>query len=342
MTFDSYSFLGIIFSLAGLLTVIGIVYYKQLANRFGIVAKKNFRTLHEVDVPRGSGVILGLVFLFFLIILWCFAYINDSIFSILLIGGLSSTLFGLLDDIMDIKARIKLIIQLLLSVMILYSLNDKSKLIVEQFSFLTIIGIILLFIAVAWFLNLVNFMDGADGLLATCTCCVCVMLFGLLYLNHSDLDVMILSGLLAVVCLAFLLFNWPPASVFMGDAGSLFIAFVLGVFIINTIDKSISPWLWLIMLGYILTDTCLTLLLRIILVKKWYGAHRSHAYQNFVRIRGEHKTALYIILAYHLFWLMPLLVLANTYQTYEIAFALLAVLPVSCGTIKYGPLLSKD
>lgn len=340
--FDSHIFPLIIFSLAAISTVIGIAYYQKLANRLGIVANENFRTLHEAELPKGSGLIFGLVFLFFLTVFWHSDYINDSIFSILLIGGLGSTLFGFLDDIMNIKARIKLVMHVLLSVIILYPLNSKAEINFEQLSFLSAISIVFLVVAVAWFLNLINFMDGADGLLATCTCFVCLMLFGLLYLNHSNFDIMILSGLLAAVCLGFLIFNWPPASVIMGDAGSIFIAVVLGVFIVNTIGTSISPWIWLIMLGYILTDTCLTLLLRIVLVKRWYGAHRSHAYQNFARIRGEHKTVLYIILAYHLLWLLPLLLLANTYQDYEIVFALLAVLPASCWAIKYGPRLSSN
>lgn len=337
-------FLLFFYCVCAAMTAFGILYYKKIAKHYDIVAKKNFRTLHEVEVPRGSGLVLGIVFLIGVSSLWLTSYLDPFLCFIFLTGGVGALLFGFVDDVINVNAGAQFFIQVILSFFILYSFYQSQigSAFFENNIVVRTALILLLTVAIVWFLNLINFIDGSDGLLAACTCCICLMLCYLLYQNQTNLDVMILSALLGVVCLTFLFFNWPPASVFMGDAGSLFIAFSIGVFVAITIGSSISIWLWLIILAYILADTCLTLVLRIILVKKWYGAHRSHAYQNFVRVRKEHKSVLYIIVSYHLLWLMPLLILAVNYSEYQIFFAILAISPVIVWTLKYGPLLSSD
>ena len=91
----------------------------------------------------------------------------------------------------------------------------------------------------------------------------------------------------------------------MGDSGSVFLGYIFGALIVySTSTGQISIWTWLVVFGYFLGDTTTTSLIRMFMVKKWYGAHRSHAYQNLARIYGSHIKVTSGVLLYHLVYLM--------------------------------------
>jgi Fuc2NAc and GlcNAc transferase len=143
--------------------------------------------------------------------------------------------------------------------------------------------------------------------------------------------------------LGFLLFNWPPASVFMGDSGSLFLGYCCGVLIAKTVsDGQISLWTWLIIFGYFGGDTTTTTLLRISFIRRWYGAHRSHAYQNLARIWKSHLKVVWGVTLYHLLWLLPLAVWSCVMPSTAPLATSLAFAPVVFWTIRYGPRLSSS
>ena len=138
----------------------------------------------------------------------------------------------------------------------------------------------------------------------------------------------------------FLIFNWFPARVFMGDAGSLFLGINFIIYTLILIDTSIlNPWLILIIFSYFFVDTFGTLVTRLILKKKWNMRHTSHPYQNFSKVYSHSKMAKYLII-YHLIWLCPLLVLGNYYKEYVIIFSSLSLVPSLVFLIKFGPLRS--
>jgi Fuc2NAc and GlcNAc transferase len=104
----------------------------------------------------------------------------------------------------------------------------------------------------------------------------------------------------------------------------------------------ISFFTWLVVFGYYLSDTSITTLIRIIIVKRWYGTHRSHAYQNLARILKNHTIVTNGVIIYHLLWLLPLAVSTTLTPEYKFLAVLLAFLPPIIWTIKFGPLFSKD
>ena len=327
-------------------TLAGVHFYRLMAIKYGIVAKKNFRTLHGSDMPKGGGIVFSLVFLISCFCLYMAGIISTYLAMPLLVGGLLMSIFGFIDDQYDIPANIKFVIQLSSSVFLLWWFEGVDLLFEpESMPFKTgAVGIVPGLIVLCWWLNAYNFMDGIDGMAASGTAFVCVLLGVLIAVNYAEYySYVSVLALLAAACLAFLIFNWPPARIFMGDAGSLFLGFTFSVLILYGMEQAIiTVWQWLIVFSYFVFDTGMTLFLRIIKVRKWYGAHRSHAYQNLARIWGDHKRVIGLVMLYNLLWITPLTLLSVLYSTKQLLFFMLAAIPVIGWTLKFGPLLSSD
>jgi Fuc2NAc and GlcNAc transferase len=130
-------------------------------------------------------------------------------------------------------------------------------------------------------------------------------------------------------CAGFIWFNWPPARLFMGDAGSGFLGYVFGVLLLATVrEVPAALWLWLITMGYFITDTTTTLLLRIRYVKRFYGTHRFHAYQSLARRTGSHARVTGGVLLIELCWLLPLAIVAYLYPALAPWVFVVAIAPL--------------
>ena len=104
----------------------------------------------------------------------------------------------------------------------------------------------------------------------------------------------------------FLLWNHPPAKIFMGDAGSGFIGLCIASLVLLAANVSSGLlWAWLIMLGVFIVDATYTLSVRLMRGMKFYEAHRSHAYQHGALRFGKHWPVSYGVAAINLFWLAP-------------------------------------
>ena len=162
-----------------------------------------------------------------------------------------------------------------------------------------------------------------------------------LILLDGSYDTIVLLLLLMTSIGAFLIFNWPPASIFMGDSGSVFLGYIFGVFILlTTIQHELSIWTWIIVFGYFISDTSMTLITRLIIVQKWYGGHRSHAYQNLARINNSHLKVTMVVLIYNLVWLLPLTIVSVKNPDLAMYSSFFAIIPALVVSYKYGPLLS--
>ena len=322
-----------------LMVLLGTKGYYFYAIKHNIVSNPNFRSLHQIAKPRGAGIILSTVFLFSIVILWLDSRLEVNTILVLLLGGLASTLIGFVDDIVEIKAATKLCMQFMLAGWILYSFGWRPLLSWSLIPFS--VNLALSWLGLVWLMNLYNFMDGSDGMAASGAIFFCLTSIFSLIAIGGDWNTILVFGLLAASCFGFLLFNFPPATLFMGDSGSLFLGYIFGALITLTVTSNQMPlWVWLIMLAYFIGDTTTTLVLRIFLVKRWYGVHRSNAYQNLARISGSHLKVLKFVSYYHFLWLFPLAiasVLLPKYTPY--AFAL-AYIPVISWTLIYGPRLS--
>jgi Fuc2NAc and GlcNAc transferase len=105
----------------------------------------------------------------------------------------------------------------------------------------------------------------------------------------------------------FVVWNWPPARIFMGDVGSGFLGFLFGSMALITHKVSeLSFWVWPILLGVFIVDATVTLCRRLMNRKKIHEAHRSHAYQHAVRRYGAHMPVSLAVAAINLLWLGPI------------------------------------
>ena len=129
----------------------------------------------------------------------------------------------------------------------------------------------------------------------------------------------------------------------MGDAGSVFLGYIFGSLLLFTVlNNDISVWIWLTVFGYFFADTIVTQIMRVILVKKWYLAHRSHAYQNLARITNSHFKVTGGVALYNLVWIFPLTLWSALQPGMGFIAAILAIAPALVVAYKYGPVLSSS
>ncbi len=270
----------------------------------------NARSSHRTPTPRGGGV--GIVAAFLLAAAWLLMAerLSPDVFLALAGGGLAVAAVGFWDDHGHISARWRMLVHLLAAVWSLYWLGGLEPLQISSSTSLSgWPGAALACLFIVWMLNLFNFMDGIDGLAGVETLFV-AMVGALIVLvppeagRPSDSGLLLLT--LAAATAGFLVWNWPPAKIFMGDVGSGFLGLTLAVVVIVTVrENQISLIAWLILLGVFLVDATLTLLRRLLSGRRWYEAHRSHAYQQAALKLKSHQKVTLAVAAINVAWLLP-------------------------------------
>ena len=162
-----------------------------------------------------------------------------------------------------------------------------------------------LVLAGAWSINLHNFMDGIDGILGLQL--VFIGLLGALLCMLDGMPVLATAQLaMSAAASGFLVFNLPPARIFMGDVGSGYaglLVFMLGALWLANDARAL--WPVLAMQAVFATDASLTLLSRMLRGRDWYTAHREHLYQWMVRSGFSHGTTGWMYLSYNVLLVAP-------------------------------------
>jgi Fuc2NAc and GlcNAc transferase len=324
----------IVFILSILLTYL----IRRYSIHNNVMDHPNERSSHNIPTPRGGG---GSVVITFLITLLIFIYTNkiDSDKGIaLFLSGLLVALIGFIDDHGHINAKWRLIVHLVSATGLVYVLGGLPKL--EFFGLYVDFGNIgygLAVIAIIWILNLFNFMDGIDGIAGVEA--ITSTFFAGLFLSYFSTDLAIVNlhwYLTASVC-GFLVLNFPPAKIFMGDAGSGFIGFILASFILVSahVEQSML-WVWLVLLGVFIVDATFTLLHRLIRGEKVHEAHRSHAYQFASRKYNSHLKVTLTIAVVNITWLAPIAYLITMKYIDGILGVAIAYIPLVILAVKYN------
>jgi Fuc2NAc and GlcNAc transferase len=322
--------------------VVGTFFYGKLATRLGIVAVPNERSLHQHVVPRGGGVAIAVPFLAAMVVLYAAGELPLRWFLALFGGGAVLAVVGFIDDAVEVSARLRFLLHAALAAWALACLGGAPPL---DLGFATVhlgvAGLPLFALAMMWMINLYNFMDGVDGMAASGSVFICAGAASLLIAARSP-AIGVPVAILGAAALGFLCFNWPPARLFMGDTGSAFQGYLFGVLVLLSMGTgALSPWTWIILMGYFVGDTTTTMILRVVTVKRWWGTHRSHAYQNLARVWRNHRRMTLITLAIDVLWLLPLALASVRWQELAPAIAAVALAPIVGFTLKYGPLYDK-
>lgn len=267
----------------------------------------NARSSHTVPTPRGGGVAIVLSFLAMLPLGWMQGVLSFEIMLAFLGAGALVAVIGFMDDHGHIAARWRLLGHFAGAVWALFWLGGLPPL--SAFGFmldLGWIGTVLAAFYLVWMLNLYNFMDGIDGLASVEAMCATLGMCAIYYASgHFALIWPALVLGLAVA--GFLFWNFPPARIFMGDAGSGFLGITLGILALHAAwSDSQLFWAWLILLGVFIVDATVTLIRRLMVGQKVYEAHRTHAYQYASRKYGKHLPVTLGVLLINLIWLLPL------------------------------------
>ena len=273
------------FTIAFAISLAATPFVITLAHKIGAVdVPDSQRRVHKKPIPRLGGLA---IFYGFLVALLCFARIDQQLRGIL-IGALIIVGIGIIDDVKQLRALIKLAAQILAAVIVVFHNVRITAISVPSFiseSGILHLGVFSIPITIAWIVivtNAVNLIDGLDGLAVGISSIASFSLFFIAILGGEQ-NVAIISAALAGGCLGFLPYNFNPAKIFMGDTGSQFLGFMLSAICIQGLFKGyviISFIIPLLILGLPLFDTIFAILRRAWNHKPIMGADRGHLHHR--------------------------------------------------------------
>ena len=301
------------------------------AVRGGVVDVPNARSSHTTATPRGGGVAIVLVVSATSLLSLCLGMLPWRLFTVLAGGGIAVALIGLLDDRRTLRPAIRLIVHVCAGVWALAWLGGLPPLrFGTQVVFLGWPGQALALAGIVWVLNLFNFMDGIDGLAASEAIFVSVAAALLSVLFGPPDAVASVAWVFGAACAGFLWWNWPPARIFLGDAGSGYLGYVIGVLALAaTHENPAAVWIWLILGGVFFVDATVTLARRTLRGERAHKAHRSHAYQWLARRWRSHRRVTLAVTVVNLIWLLPCALLAARYPARAAWMVLIALAPLA-------------
>ncbi|MEP6781704.1 MAG: glycosyltransferase family 4 protein [Gemmatimonadaceae bacterium] len=326
--------------------------FRRYALKRGLMDVPNSRSSHETPTPRGGGVAIVITVLALLALISTTSdqYSGHNDFKrtmSLMASGFVAAAIGYADDHGGTPVLTRLGAHFAAAAFAIVATGTAPIAHELQLPLsLSFIAPIVALFYLVWMLNLTNFMDGIDGLASvqTITVCLgglfCVLLYQHLHASpadippmHVDYNALIAKALPFIVgasTVGFLFWNWPPARIFMGDAGSGFLGIMLGA--MSLAAAAFAPhllWSWLILLGAFITDATVTLFRRIIRREQFYQAHRSHAYQHAARRWGHQKVTI-AFGAVNLLWLTPLALAVATMRLNAFTALTIAYAPLVC------------
>jgi UDP-N-acetylmuramyl pentapeptide phosphotransferase/UDP-N-acetylglucosamine-1-phosphate transferase len=267
----------------------GVEIFRRWSHRRKIFDVPNERSSHTTPTPRGGGIIIVLVCLIFYTINTNFVSHNFS-WSYLL-GATLVALVSWLDDVFDISFVWRILVHCAAALLVILTLGFFEEIYLPlagktEFGFF---GAILTFFWIVWLTNAYNFMDGIDGIagMQAITAGIGWLIVGE-HLGFNEIG--FYGGVIACSSLGFLIHNWQPAKIFMGDVGSAFLGYSFAVLPLLAKNKSSDnyPLLPVIAVGLVflfVSDTLITFFGRILKGERIWQAHRRHLYQRFV-IKG--------------------------------------------------------
>jgi Fuc2NAc and GlcNAc transferase len=314
------------FLLAALLTGVA----RRLALSRGVLDVPNARSSHEAPTPRGGGAAIVLSAAAAWIVLGLIGVAQTNIVIALSGGGIAIAAIGLLDDRFRLSARIRLSVHFAAALWALVWLNGLPPIRVgEHVIVLGWAGYLLGMLGIVWTLNLFNFMDGIDGIAASEAIFVVCGGILLVLVNEGRHPHPAIGLAFAAACCGFLLWNWPPARIFMGDVGSGFLGYVIAVLaVIEAHESALAFLVWLILGGVFFVDATVTLARRLLRGERLYEAHRTHVYQCLARRWRSHRRVTLAVLAVNVLWLLPMAMFAARSPAHAPLFLAAALAPL--------------
>ena len=279
----------------GVVSCLGTYLLIGMLRRAAMLDRPNKRSLHERPIPRGGGIaVVSAIVLGWLALIAIGAVpwlLTAALLGAVLLAGVSW-----LDDLYDVPPLARLAVQF---VAVLFGLLAITPARAMFQGWLPIwLDLPLTAVVWLWFVNLFNFMDGSDGLAGSEAVMIGIglALFALTGAG-DDPGLAALAAMIAAAALGFLVWNWAPARIFLGDVGSVPLGYLLGFLLLLVASR--GHWrIALILPLYFLVDATVTLLRRLLRGERVWQAHREHFYQRAVqRGLGHAYVAMRVIAA---------------------------------------------
>jgi UDP-GlcNAc:undecaprenyl-phosphate GlcNAc-1-phosphate transferase len=281
------------FFITFILSLILLGLFVRFAGQFGFSDTPDFRSSHKKVTPSSSGIA-------FFVAVFIAAFFTDfniyQNYRLSILGALLVFLLGVFDDLKNYRARYKLYIitvAAILSCVDGFVIKDIGTYFGYTIPLLTI-SIPFTIFAVVAFTNALNLIDGLDGLVGTISIIILSSLWFIGYQNNDYL-LMGVTALIIPALLAFLVFNWNPARVFMGDSGSLTLGFIISILSIKALDYA-SPAVILYLVTFPLFDTLIIMIRRRMYGRSIFHPDQNHAHHVFLNtFNGEVKITVVLI-----------------------------------------------
>jgi Fuc2NAc and GlcNAc transferase len=315
---------------------------RKIALKRGVLDVPNERSSHVIPTPRGGGVAIVLVATVGISMLAVLDMVAVELLLAFVGGGIAVAVVGYLDDRYRLSPRVRLAVHFAAALWALAWLGGLPPLRFgdETFTF-GWGGYVLGALGIVWTLNLFNFMDGVDGIAASeavfifCAGAAISLWAGVAGQESSSLPGAAL--LMVMACMGFLLWNWPPARIFMGDAGSGYLGYAVVVLALEAArHNSVALLVWLILGGLFFVDATVTLVRRVARREPAHEAHRSHAYQWLARRWRSHRLVTLMCIGINLLWLLPCALVAASKPQWAGWLVLIALLPLLVGALLAG------
>lgn len=315
----------------------GTAVLRRYALTNSLIDIPNARSSHVLPTPRGGGVAIVISFILSAILLALTGQIEWSLMWAIVGPGGAIAVIGFLDDHGHIPARWRLLGHFSAAIVSMLLLGGLAPVTFFGISLeLGWAGYVFGCFYLVWLLNLYNFMDGIDGLASLEAIFVCLG-GALLYVVCGQASFVWGPIALALAVTGFLYWNFPPARIFMGDAGSGFLGIILGSLSLQA--AWVNPallWGWVILLGVFIVDATCTLMVRLIRGDKVYEAHRSHAYQYASRQFGGHLPITLAVVGINVVWLLPIATLVAMGSLDGVLGVLIAYVPLVGLALKFN------
>lgn len=324
--------LVIIAALVFLVSVVATRASIAWARQQNIVDHPNHRSSHTRPTPRGGGIGILAAIVVGIAVATAFGFVPYRLASSLLCG-IPIAVVGYIDDRISLSARLRLFVQAACVALALWILSPLPALEIADFVFQPVAAALFYLVAIVWLINLFNFMDGIDGIAAGQAIAI-----GLLWVLVLQSPISVLGAVFAAAASGFLVFNWPPAKIFMGDVGSGFCGYYIGIcgLALPQQQPNTSFFLGLIPAAPFILDATLTLIIRLLKGHRPGVAHRSHAYQRASRQLGRHGPVSLAFFLMAFVWFGAAFAWADTHALSGFSVFVLAALPVVVGLLILG------
>jgi len=329
----------LLFFLTIIISYLGTCLVERLFLKFSLfIDNPDDRSVHEYPVPSAGGLSIIVTFILYLLSLVMLYPVNNIPYIILLISVIPVIAIGVIDDLKKIGVYQRLLVHAFSAIVIVYyfQISNNSFNVDFQDQSAYIIPLVSIVLSM-WLMNLYNFMDGVDAYAASESIFVALSASLIAYINDPSSHIyMYLLGL-GATNIGFLIRNWHPAKIFMGDTGSVSSGCIFAFFIFYSGSESIiSIYTWLILLSVFISDSTYTLFVRIVTKKNITEPHLTHAFHIITKAKESQFFTVKVLIFTNIFWVLPMAILSMIYINYHIIITFLVYIPILLYLVKIG------